>query len=84
MTTPFSAIQVRAMLHRRPPDRRRDRAAERRRPAHGGAQRPRRADPARAALEAGSADVDVVSGATSTSKIWLDSLQGAIDRRAVA
>jgi len=32
------------------------------------------------ALEAGSADVDVVSGATSTSKIWLDSLQGAIDR----
>jgi len=32
------------------------------------------------ALEAGSADVDVVSGATSTSKIWLDSLQGAIDQ----
>jgi hypothetical protein len=31
------------------------------------------------ALEAGSADVDVVSGATSTSKIWLESLQGAID-----
>jgi len=29
-------------------------------------------------LEAGSADVDVVSGATSTSRIWLDSLQGAI------
>jgi uncharacterized protein with FMN-binding domain len=32
------------------------------------------------ALEAGSADVDVVSGATSTSKIWLASLQGAIDK----
>ena len=31
-------------------------------------------------LEAGSADVDVVSGATSTSQIWLDSLQGAIDK----
>jgi len=31
-------------------------------------------------LEAGSADVDVVSGATSTSRIWLDSLQGAIDK----
>ena len=35
------------VLHRPPPDRHRDRAAERRRPAHGGAQRPRRADPAR-------------------------------------
>ena len=32
------------------------------------------------ALEAGDADVDVVSGATSTSEIWLDSLQGAIDK----
>jgi uncharacterized protein with FMN-binding domain len=32
------------------------------------------------ALEAGNADVDVVSGATSTSEIWLDSLQGAIDK----
>ena len=31
-------------------------------------------------LKAGSADVDVVSGATSTSRIWLDSLQGAIDK----
>jgi uncharacterized protein with FMN-binding domain len=30
------------------------------------------------ALRAGSADVDVVSGATSTSEIWLDSLRGAI------
>jgi uncharacterized protein with FMN-binding domain len=30
------------------------------------------------ALRAGSADVDVVSGATSTSMIWIDSLRGAI------
>jgi uncharacterized protein with FMN-binding domain len=30
------------------------------------------------ALRAGSADVDVVSGATSTSEIWLESLRGAI------
>ena len=31
------------------------------------------------ALRAGSADVDVVTGATSTSsEIWLESLQGAI------
>ncbi len=30
------------------------------------------------ALRKGSADVDVVSGATSTSKIWLDSLRVAI------
>jgi uncharacterized protein with FMN-binding domain len=32
------------------------------------------------ALRAGSADIDVVSGATSTSKIWIDSLRGAIER----
>ena len=32
------------------------------------------------ALKAGNAKVDVVSGATSTSKIWLASLQGAIDK----
>jgi hypothetical protein len=31
------------------------------------------------ALRAGSADVDAVSGATSTSTIWMESLQGAID-----
>jgi uncharacterized protein with FMN-binding domain len=30
------------------------------------------------ALRAGSANVDVVSGATSTSKIWIESLRGAI------
>jgi uncharacterized protein with FMN-binding domain len=32
------------------------------------------------ALKAGDAKVDTVSGATSTSKIWLESLQGAIDK----
>jgi len=32
------------------------------------------------ALRAGSADVDVVSGATSTSEIWIESLRGAIRR----
>ena len=30
------------------------------------------------ALEAGSADIDVVSGATSSSQIWIESLKGAI------
>jgi uncharacterized protein with FMN-binding domain len=30
------------------------------------------------ALRAGSADVDVVTGATSTSEIWLESLEAAI------
>jgi uncharacterized protein with FMN-binding domain len=30
------------------------------------------------ALRAGSADIDVVSGATSSSKIWIESLKGAI------
>ena len=32
------------------------------------------------ALRAGGADVDVVSGATSTSTIWIDSLRGAISK----
>ena len=31
------------------------------------------------ALRAGSADIDVVSGATYTSESWIDSLQAAID-----
>ena len=30
------------------------------------------------ALKAGSADIDVVTGATSSSTIWIDSLRGAI------
>jgi len=32
------------------------------------------------ALRAGSADIDVVSGATSTSRIWIASLRGAIKK----
>ena len=32
------------------------------------------------ALRAGNADIDVVSGATSTSKIWIESLRGAIEK----
>jgi uncharacterized protein with FMN-binding domain len=36
------------------------------------------------ALRAGSADVDVVSGATSTSRIWLASLRGAIHKARAA
>src|SRR3954465_2442046 len=32
------------------------------------------------ALRAGSADIDVVSGATSTSRIWIESLRGAIEK----
>ena len=32
------------------------------------------------ALRAGSADIDVVSGATSTSQIWIESLRGAIEK----
>jgi hypothetical protein len=32
------------------------------------------------ALRAGSADIDVVSGATSSSEIWIESLRGAIRR----
>ena len=30
------------------------------------------------ALRAGSADIDVVTGATSTSEVWIESLRGAI------
>jgi hypothetical protein len=62
MTTPFSVIQVRATVRGRRLDVRRDGRAQRRRPVHRGAQRARGADPAREALRAGSADVDVVSG----------------------
>ena len=32
------------------------------------------------ALRAGSADIDVVSGATYTSESWIESLQAAIDK----
>jgi uncharacterized protein with FMN-binding domain len=80
MTTPFSVIQVRAtLLHGRlvgvttvsmSGDGPHTEALNAR------AEPILRAE----ALEAHSADVDVVSGATSSSQIWIDSLKGAIRR----
>src|ERR1700750_1879406 len=78
MTTPFSVIQVRAtLLHGRlvgvttismSGDGPHTEALNAR------AEPILRAE----ALKAHSADVDVVSGATSSSRIWIDSLKGAI------
>ena len=80
MTTPFSAIQVRALFTGR-----RLTGIETLLLSGDGPHTEAlnaRAEPIlrESALEAGSADVDVVSGATSTSEIWLKSLQGAIDQ----
>ncbi len=80
MTTPFSAIQVRAFFTGR-----RLTGIETVLLSGDGPHTEAlnaRAEPIlrESALEAGGADVDVVSGATSTSRIWLDSLQGAIDK----
>ena len=80
LTTPFSAIQVRAFFTGR-----RLTGIETVLLSGDGPHTEAlnaRAEPIlrESALEAGSADVDVVSGATSTSEIWLDSLQGAIDK----
>jgi uncharacterized protein with FMN-binding domain len=80
MTTPFSAIQVRAFFSGR-----RLTGIETVLLSGDGPHTEAlnaRAEPIlrESALEAGGADVDVVSGATSTSRIWLDSLQGAIDK----
>jgi uncharacterized protein with FMN-binding domain len=80
MTTPFSAIQVRAYFTGR-----RLTGIETVLLSGDGPHTEAlnaRAEPIlrESALEAGSADVDTVSGATSTSRIWLDSLQGAIDK----
>ena len=80
MTTPFSAIQVRAFFTGR-----RLTGIETVLLSGDGPHTEAlnaRAEPIlrESALEAGSAEVDTVSGATSTSEIWLDSLQGAIDR----
>jgi uncharacterized protein with FMN-binding domain len=78
MTTPFSVIQVRAtLLHGRlvgvttvsmSGDGPHTEALNAR------AEPILRAE----ALKAHSADIDVVSGATSSSKIWIESLKGAI------
>ena len=80
MTTPFSAIQVRAFFTGR-----RLTGIETVLLSGDGPHTEAlnaRAEPIlrESALEAGDADVDTVSGATSTSEIWLDSLQGAIDK----
>ena len=80
MSTPFSIIQVRATLTGR-----RLTGVETVALSGDGPHTEAlnaRAEPIlrESALEAGDADVDVVSGATSTSEIWLDSLQGPIDK----
>jgi len=78
LTTPFSVVQVRATL-------RRGRLVDVRTVALTGDGPHTDALNARAepilreeALRAGSADIDTVSGATSTSETWIESLQGAI------
>ena len=80
MTTPFSAIQVRAFFTGR-----RLTGIETVLLSGDGPHTEAlnaRAEPIlrASALKAGNAEVDTVSGATSTSKIWLESLQGAIDK----
>ncbi len=79
ITTPFSVIQVRATLTRG-----RLTGVETVELTGDGPHTDAlnaRAEPLlrAAALEAGSADVDVVTGATYTSESWRESLQAAID-----
>ena len=81
-TTPFSIIQVRVTLTGGELTRRRDRRAERRRRPHPGDQRARRADPARGGAAGRQREVDVVTGATYTSRSYRKSLQAAIDEAA--
>jgi uncharacterized protein with FMN-binding domain len=78
MTTPFSVIQVRATLtHGRLTGV--ETVALSGDGPHTQALNARAEPILRAeALRAGSADIDVVSGATSTSRIWIESLRGAI------
>jgi uncharacterized protein with FMN-binding domain len=78
VTTPFSSIQVRAELTR-------GRLTGVRTLSLTGADAHTQALNARAepilreeALQAGSADIDIVSGATYTSKSWIESLKAAI------
>src|SRR4051794_7905147 len=79
MTTPFSVIQVRAFLTR-------GRLSNVQTVALSGDGPHTEALNARAepilraeALRAGSADIDAVSGATATSRSWIDSLEAAIE-----
>ena len=77
MTTPFSVIQVQATLTHGRLTGVND--LDERRRAHTKALDARAEPILRAeALKAGSADIDVVTGATSSSTIWIDSLRGAI------
>jgi uncharacterized protein with FMN-binding domain len=78
LTTPFSSIQVRAELTR-------GRLTGVRTLSLTGADAHTQALNARAepilreeALQAGSADIDIVSGATYTSESWIESLRAAI------
>jgi uncharacterized protein with FMN-binding domain len=80
LTTPFSAIQVRALFTGRKLT-----GVETVLLSGDGPHTEAlnaRAEPIlrESVLKAGNAKVDTVSGATSTSKIWLESLQGAIDK----
>ena len=77
-TTPFSVIQVRATLTDGRLTRVETVALTGDEP-HTEALNARAEPILRAeALKAGSAKIDVVSGATSTSRIWIESLDGAI------
>ena len=79
LTTPFSTIQVQAWVHR-------GRLVDVKtlyltgNDSHTNALN-KRAEPIlrREALEAGSADIDTVTGATYTSESWRDSLAAAIE-----
>jgi uncharacterized protein with FMN-binding domain len=79
LTTPFSTIQVQAWVHR-------GRLVDVKTLYLTGSDAHTNALNARAepllreeALEAGSADIDVVTGATYTSESWRDSLSAAIE-----
>lgn len=79
LTTPFSSIQVQATLYR-------GKLIDVKTLSLTGADTHTQALNARAepilreeALEAGSADIDVVTGATYTSESWRDSLAAAIE-----
>ena len=75
VTTPFSVIQVQATRHRGRLTGVETLALTGDGPHTDALNAPRRADPAREALKAGSAKIDVVSGATYTSESWSESLQ---------
>ena len=80
LTTPYTRIRVEATVHR-------GRLVDVRTTLLGGSDTHTNAINARAepilreeALEAGSADVDVVTGATTTSLSWIEALESAMER----